>query len=309
MRSYCWSVGVVLILGGCVGTDLVDDPIVGERIEIGESQLSLIVGQTASLKAIYYNEYGIESAEELEWISSAPEVATVSGQGEVKALNGGQAMIVASLGSTLSPAVNVTVVTGINEVSSVVISSPENKISLAIGESHTLTYDVNNINNEPLTGRVVEWFSENSSIATVDNMGKVTGVSSGVVDIHAKSEGVKSNLLNFSVGGGFAGTFMSSGGYKTVGMATLKDAEGKIILEFSENFETSFALGTFVYMSNVTNGSQVQANGIEVAQITTNGAKKFDLTAISPGIKLTDYKFVIILCKPARVTFGYAQLN
>jgi hypothetical protein len=92
-------------------------------------------------------------------------------------------------------------------------------------------------------------------------------------------------------------------------MAILKEVDGNIILELSSNFETSFALGTFIYMANVTNGSQVRSSGLEVAQITTNGAKSFNLTAINPGIKLTDYTYVIILCKPATVTFGYAQLN
>jgi hypothetical protein len=62
-------------------------------------------------------------------------------------------------------------------------------------------------------------------------------------------------------------------------------------------------------MANVTNGSQVKANGLEVAQITTNGAKSFNLSALRPGIKLTDYSYVIILCKPASVTFGYAELK
>jgi hypothetical protein len=179
---------------------------------------------------------------------------------------------------------------------------------LEVNESHTLLVSVKNINDEPLNGRTVEWFSENSSIATVNN-GVVTGVATGLVDIHAKVEGVKSNVLNFSVGAGLTGSFVSAGGYKASGMASLKEMDGDIFLEFSNNFETSFALGTYVYMSNVTNGTQVKANGLEVSQITSNGAKSFNLSLISPATKLTDYKYVIILCKPASVTFGYAELK
>ena len=33
------------------------------------------------------------------------------------------------------------------------------------------------------------------SIASVDNMGVVTGLGMGMVDVHAKSEGVKSNVI------------------------------------------------------------------------------------------------------------------
>ncbi len=300
---------ILFCLSGCIGTDFVDDPIVDEQIEISIAQLALMVGETHPLAATYFDQYGVQRSVELVWTSSAPLVASVDSQGSVKALSAGQAMIVASFGSVVSSSVNVTVVSNANQVAKVEIASPSNKISLAIGEVHTLTWAVKNINNEILIGRTVQWFSENSSIATVSNEGKVTGVSTGMVDIHAKVEGVKSNLLNFSVGSGLTGTFVSAGGYKAIGMASLKEENGKIILEFSSNFETSFALGTFVYMANVTNGSQVKANGLEVAQITTNGAKSFNLSAVSPGIKLTDYKYVIILCKPASVTFGYAELK
>lgn len=300
---------ILFCLSGCIGTDFVDDPIVDEQIEISIAQLALMVGETQPLTATYFDQYGVQRSVELVWTSSAPLVASVDLQGSVKALSAGQAMIVASFGSVVSSSVNVTVVSNANQVAKVEIASPSNKISLAIGEVHTLTWAVKNINNEILIGRTVQWFSENSSIATVSNEGKVTGVSTGMVDIHAKVEGVKSNLLNFSVGSGLTGTFVSAGGYKAVGMASLKEVGGKVMLEFSSNFETSFALGTFVYMANVTNGGQVKANGLEVVQITTNGAKSFDLSAVSPGIKLTDYKYVIILCKPASVTFGYAELK
>ena len=301
-------IGILFTLSGCIGTDYVDDPIIGEQIEMSESQLALMVGESHPLSATYFDEYGIEKSVELLWTSSAPGVATVDSKGVVKAISAGQAMVVASFGSTLSSSVNITVVANANQVAKVEITSPSNKISLGVGESHALVVVVKNINNEILTSREVQWFSENASIATVNN-GVVTGVSTGLVDIHAKVEGVKSNLLNFSIGGGLSGSFVSAGGYKAIGMASLKELNGDIILEFSTNFETSFALGTFVYMSNVTNGSQVKANGLEVAQITTNGAKSFNLSAISPGIKLIDYKYVIILCKPASVTFGYAELK
>jgi hypothetical protein len=302
------ATGILLALTGCIGTDYVDDPIVGERIEISESQLALMVNETQLLSATYYDQYGIEKSVELTWTSSAQQVATVDSKGLLTAMSAGQAMIVASFGNTVSSSLNLTVVANANQVAKVVIASPANKISLAVGESHTLSVTVKNINDEILTGRTVQWFSENASIATVNN-GVVTGVSTGLVDIHAKVEGVKSNLLNFSIGAGFSGSFVSAGGYKAIGMASVKEIDGDIILELSNNFETSFALGTFVYMANVTNGSQVKANGLEVSQITTNGAKSFNLSAISPGIKLTDYNYVIILCKPASVTFGYAELK
>lgn len=300
--------GMLFMLSGCIGTDYVDDPMVGERIVINASSQAVMVGERVSLTAIYYDPYGIERPSALTWTSSKPLVASVDANGVVNALSAGQTMIIASFETTKSLPVTITVVANADQVATVIITSPGNKISLGVGESHTLTISVKNIQNEILTDRSVQWFSENSSIAMISN-GVVAGVSPGLVDIHAKVDGVKSNVLTFSVGGGLSGSFVSAGGYKAIGMASLREVDGKITLTFSSDFETSFALGTFVYMANVTNGAQAKVNGLEVAQITTNGAKSFNLTALNPGIKLTDYKYAIILCKPASVTFGYAELK
>jgi hypothetical protein len=228
-------------------------------------------------------------------------------QGIITALSGGQAVIIVSFNSTQRQ-IAINVVSDQDQIATVVISSPGNQTSLQPNEMVALTAQVKNINGDILTGRTIEWFSENSTIASVNEQGIVTGVGSGMVDIHAKAEGIKSNILTFSAGGGRSGMFVSSGGYKAIGTASLSTVNEKLILEFSSTFETSFALGTFVYLANSTNGSQVRASGLEIAQITTNGAKTFDISAISPTTGLFDYKYVIILCKPATVTFGYAEL-
>jgi hypothetical protein len=302
------SIAILFLVSSCIGTDYVDDPIVGEQIELNVTRQALLVGESFVVIATYFDQYGIEKPAEFSWTSSNIQVATIDSNGIVKAIGAGQTMVVAAVGGTVSSSLTIIVVDNTIQVASIDISSPSNKISLAIGESHMLEVSVKNINGELLTDRTVEWFSENSAIATVQD-GIVRGVSNGLVDIHAKVEGVKSNLLSFSIGSGLSGTFVSAGGYKAIGMASLKELNGDVVLEFSNNFETSFALGTFVYMANVTNGTQVKANGLEVAQITSNGAKTFNLSALQSDIKLTDYKYVIILCKPASVTFGFAELK
>jgi hypothetical protein len=80
-------------------------------------------------------------------------------------------------------------------------------------------------------------------------------------------------------------------------------------LEFSDDFKTSYALGTFVYLSNSTVGSTTFSSGFEITQITEDGSKRFDIWALDPSVELYDYQYVVILCKPARITFGYAELN
>jgi hypothetical protein len=300
--------GFLLLLGGCIGVDYLDDPIVGERIGTESQPVAILKGNTYQSKAKYYDQYGVEQMVDLVWSSSNSLIASVNEDGLVTGNASGQATIIVSF-NTAESSFQVNVVLDQNQVASVEISIPGNQTSLAIGGTVSLSVAVKNIEAQALADRTIEWFSENASIASVDNMGVVTGLGMGMVDIHAKSEGVKSNVITLSVGGGRSGSFVGAGGYTAAGTATLSVMDNKLILQLSNNFQTSFALGTFVYLANSTNGAQVRASGLEVAQITTNGAKTFDITAISPTTGLLDYRYVIILCKPATVTFGYADLN
>lgn len=292
---------------GCIGVDHLEDPLVGERIEIMPVQLALMPTQTTQVTASYFDAYGMEEEIDFVWTTSNFQVATVNEDGVITAVAAGQADVTASYKSVVSEAVNVTVVIDANAVASVEVTSPKN--TLNVGEKVSLTATVKNITGEPLSGRTIQWFSENSSIVTVNDQGEVTALSSGLAGVHAKSENVKSNSIEFVIGSSRSGMFVPAGGYSAEGMAALRLADGNVILELSDNFKTSFALGTFVYLSNSTSGSATFSNGLEISQITTNGAKTFNITASHPDVGLFDYRYVIILCKPARVTFGYADMN
>ncbi len=308
MRNRILCLLVFTLLVGCIGVDYEDDPIVGERIELDRVQVPLRVGDTHQVRAVFYDQYGLQKPTTFVWTSSNTQIAIVNDGGLITAKSVGQAAVVVTT-NRVTAMISVNVILDENQVASVVISSPANQTSLGIGGVISLTAVVKNIDNEPLSGRTIEWFSGNSSVATVNTSGVVTGTGMGMVDIYAKSEGVNSNIITFSVGQGLSGNFISTGGYKAVGMATLSVMDNKLILRFSNNFETSFALGTFVYLANSTNGAQVRSSGLEIAQISTNGAKTFNITSISPTTGLLDYKYVIILCKPASLTFGYAELK
>lgn len=302
-----WIFFGALILSGCIGVDYLEDPVIGERIEVSTLQAALMPTQTLQLNAVYFDKYGTESEVMLQWASNAPQIATVDENGMVTALATGQAVIAASFQTVLSEPITINVVSDENAVASVVISSPVTMVE--IGEKVSLTAVVNNINGLPLTGRTIEWFSENGEIVTVDATGELTAVSNGIAGVHAKSEGVKSNSIDFAIGSDRAGTFVPAGGYNAEGMATLKLEGGKLILSLSDNFKASFALGTYVYLSNSTSGSETFSKGVEIAQIFSNGARTFDISSINKNIGLFDYRYVVILCKPARVTFGFADLN
>lgn len=301
---------VLFLLPACIGVDYIDDPVIGAKIEITSGlQIPLMPSQTTQIEAVYYDEYGIEKVVEMDWTTSKPSVATVDQNGLVTAVNGGQTVIQASYNGILSSTVNINVVLGPDDVAVVTLTLTQT--NLEIGQSVDLSdhIKVTNINGDELFGKTAEWFSENESILSVDETGVVTAIGNGIAGIHAKVEGVKSNSVNFVVGMSRVADFESAGGYTAIGTATLRLQGEDLILEFSDNFQTSFALGTFVYLANSTNGPTVRSNGFEVAQITTNGSKTFNISDLDDNIGLFDYRYVIILCKPAQVTFGYADLN
>jgi len=297
----------VLLISGCIGTDYLEDPVVGERIDISPLNLALMPEQSTQLQAVYFDQYGIEQDVMLVWTSSAAEVVSVDNTGHVTAKGLGQATITAAYHTAISEGVNVTVVADEYAVAVVEVSSPT--VALEIGEKVMLTAVVKNVAGVILTGRELEWFSENPAIVAINTDGEVEAISNGLAAVHAKAEGVKSNIIDFVIGSSRIADFVSAGGYKTQGKSILRIENGKLLLDFDDSFKTSFALGTYIYLSNSTSGSGTFSNGVEISQILTSGAKSFDISTIDATIGLYDYRYVIVLCKPARVTFGYADMN
>ncbi len=294
-------------LAGCIGIDRIDDPIVGEKIEVSHTQVAMMAGETFQLSAVYSDPYGIPREVALNWTSSASNVATVDATGKIIALAVGQAVIQPAFQAFLGPLINVVVVGDPNQVATVTVAA--SKTSLNVSEKITMQISVTNIDDQPLTGRTIEWFSENGNILSVSSQGEVTALAEGVAGVHAKADGVKSNTVNFTVGMTRTGSFQPAGGYQAEGTATLRIDNGQLLLDLSADFKTSFALGTFIYLANSTNGSMVRSGGLEIAQITTNGARTFNVTQVNANVGLFDYRYVIVLCKPASATFGFADMK
>jgi len=120
------------------------------------------------------------------WTSSAPGIATVSESGLVTAVAQGTATITATsnLDNTKSGTCSVIVNAPAAPIPVTAISI-KSSTTLGIGESETLaiTYTPADANQ----GKAVTWTSANSSIATVDANGKVTGVAAGTTTVTATS--------------------------------------------------------------------------------------------------------------------------
>ena len=310
MKEIFYALCLVLSIGACTKTDFLDDEIVGERITLSNLQIVLKLGDKTVVKPEYFDQYGISKQAIFEFSTSDPAIAVVDANGSIVAKGAGQAVIQVFVGKFKGPDVLVNVVgEDTSKVASVTISSQSNQV--LVNGSLQLNILVQNFKKETLVGKTVEWFSENSSILTVDSNGKITGVSEGVAAIHAKVDGVKSNSIDFEVRSSNLrrGTFVKAAGYEASGSTNLELNSGKLTLKLESNFSTSFALGTYIYLANSTNASAVRSAGLEISQISANGAHTFDVLAINNAVKLNTYKYVVILCKPATVTFGFAELK
>lgn len=291
----------------CVGTDYIDDPLVdgGPTINIISSRiLALMIGETSQVQAQYLDEYGLPRTASFTWESSNPTVATVE-NGRITAKANGQVEITVSTGDIFA-GVRVNVVAGTGAVAEVRIVPPASNL-LTIGGNVQLVASVLNINNEVLADKPIEWFSENEAVIKVSTAGLVTATGTGIAEVHAKSEGVKSNSIVFMVNSTSTrmGTFQSAGGYNASGMVTVSEESGKLKVKLSSDFQASIAAGTFIYLANSTSGGIVKTSGLELGQYQNSSTLTFE-TANST---LNQYKYVIVLCKPFGVTFGYAELK
>lgn len=135
---------------------------------------SLILGETVKLTA---------SVEGVTWESKSPEVATVDQTGLVTSVSKGTASISATKEGYKGGSISITV-----DYETIKITAPADT-SMLVGASIQLTADKAG----------VAWASSDQDIATVDQTGKVTGVSYGKATITASGDKLNAGSVEVSV--------------------------------------------------------------------------------------------------------------
>ena len=173
-----------------------DLPEVSYGLEIGQGVSEVPIGGTGSLSANYYRivdgsrDQNTDVTAYAEWISSNESVATVS-KGVVTGVSKGTATITATYnGYRVTRTVTVTDV-----ITYKLYLSPSSGINVVNGKTNKLTAILGTYTNGVQTnGSEISskctWTSSNTSIATVNNIGLVTGVSTGTVTITAEYNGM-----------------------------------------------------------------------------------------------------------------------
>ncbi|MDH5367639.1 MAG: Ig-like domain-containing protein [Cyclobacteriaceae bacterium] len=186
--------------------------------------------------------------------------------------------------------------------------------SLALGGNHLFETKYTSILGVEEQA-IIYWESSNPSVATIDQNGLVNGVALGEVTITYSTntiqrsitfEVAQTTIIDFQK----TATLQGSGRYNASGTALLyKNDNDILILELSNDFDTDFALGTFVYLANSIDGQTVKSSGLDLGEITSGGAKSFNITNFNSAADLSTYKYIVILCKPAGITFGFGEFN
>ena len=162
-------------------TEITSERALVESITLSPSEITMVAdGSTSVIQATVLPTFA--STKDLEWSSSAPEIASVSQAGVVTAKAPGTADITASAidGSGVSATCNVTV-NGI-PVSSVTLN--RSTASLMVGENVSLSATVLPAN---ASDKSIIWSSSDESIASIDETGTVTAIAIGSTTIKATS--------------------------------------------------------------------------------------------------------------------------
>ena len=152
----------------------------GEPLQLGET-LQL------SVEALDENGQAVAGVE-FSWESSNTSVATVDATGLVTAVAEGTATITASAGD-VQAMVEITVVSATQPVVSVEVSPSAETITL--GGTLQLSAEAFDENGQAVAGVEFSWESNNTSVATVDATGLVTGVAEGTATIFASAGSVQ----------------------------------------------------------------------------------------------------------------------
>ena len=174
----------ILAISGC-GKDE-EDPapttIKVTGVSLDRQTVGMTEGETAYLAATVAPANASDKS--VSWTSGSTEVATVDENGNVTAVKTGETTVAVTTkdgGKTAAFKVTVTA----KPVSVTGVKLDKSEFKLKKGESVTLTATVESAG---ATNKKVSWSSNNPSVATVDEEGKVTAVSSGEAAIIVTTE-------------------------------------------------------------------------------------------------------------------------
>jgi len=187
------SATITATCGGKSGTSAITvtaappPPPVVTTVTISPSSASVVAGGTTTLQATVKDQNGnVMTGQTITWSTSNASVATVNSSGVVNAIAAGAATITATCaGKSGTAAITVTAAPPVVTTVTVAPSSA----SIVAGNNTTLQATVKDANGNVMTGQTITWSTSNTSVATVNSSGVVTGIAAGAATITATCAG------------------------------------------------------------------------------------------------------------------------
>ncbi|MUK36720.1 hypothetical protein GNP82_03940 [Aliivibrio fischeri] len=170
-----------------------------QSIQITPAMKSIAKGNTQQYEALgTYSDGGVQDISTLvSWSSSDTSLATISAQGLASGVAiGNNIDIKATLGSTTSntAVLNVTAA----DVVSIQITPPSASVAKGNSQQYTATATYTDDTTADISSSV-NWFSSDTSLASITSAGLATGISEGEVNVHATFNSITSNNVTLTV--------------------------------------------------------------------------------------------------------------
>ena len=255
-------------------------------ISLNKTSVTLNKGATDNL-TVSYNPTNTTDSKTVTWSSGNTSVAKVDQNGKITAVNKGTTTITAKVGSKTASC-NVTVKVPLTGISL-------NKTTLTLNRGVTESLTVNYNPSDTTDSKTVTWSSENTSVAKVDQNGKITAVDVGTTNILAKvgsktvscSVTVKASLTGISLNKTTLSLRKQSTETLVVSYDPINTTDDKTVTWTSDNEEVATVSGGTVSALKegtatitATVGSCTVQCVVTVEKETTEPVKK-PLTAIS----------------------------
>ncbi len=251
MYAAVFSVVLMFIFSSCSTNERLKDLVVDvESISLNTSSVNLLLNESKDL-IVTFNPAGATD-KKVSWSSSDTGVATVSSGGTVQAVGVGTAIITVRSSNGKTATCTVSVSSSTVNVESIELD--RNALSLTVGASGVLIATIKPLN---ATNKTIVWESDNTQIVTVDNSGRVFGISTGSAKITAKA-GSFSAICNVSV--------------TSEGIPATKIELNKISLSLAEGAEEQ--LKATVSPSNTTDLVVWQSLNPQIATVDNSGTVK-----------------------------------
>lgn len=300
----------LFLLIGCTGTDVVEDKLTALRIVVpGQSPatangLTRLIGKKAQLAVeATSNLGGIFKYTRVTWKTSDRNIVRIDAKGLLQTLRPGNATITATASGISSKPFPISVAADLNSIAIIEITSTSGNSVIKVGATLQLSARALNVQRSVVEGAKLQWSSNNTEVATVDNKGLVTGRANGKATIRVAA-GSRTGVFNVMVGDvkslSRKGSFSGRNGYDVSGDVTLNsNKDGSLNLVLEKNFKAQSGPGLYIYLSN---SDKSVSGGINLGKLkSSSGTSTYQ---VPEGTELTDYNYVIVHCKPFNVVFG-----